>query len=251
MDLDSVIVTELLEAVTVYSPKNRRAEMKNRPSYGISLCIGEGRIVYTHRGKEYVEDKMHAVILPMGESYSLRGEASGYFPVINFKTLLPLTDTVTVLEVQNPELLAKCFQKLQDVFSMGKNRNKAFSLLYEILNELSSPKTPAVLAPAIQLLHSGYCSPLITNALLASRANISEVYFRRLFRESLGVSPKQYILSLRMQKAKHLLSDGRLKISAIAAASGFESPAHFCRAFKKEVGLSPSVYRQKHQVCKI
>ena len=89
MDLQSIVITEIVSAVTVHSPKRRRDEMKNRPSYGLSLCMDGGRIVYTHKGEEYVEDRAHAVLLPMGETYSLRGEAEGYFPVINFKALYP------------------------------------------------------------------------------------------------------------------------------------------------------------------
>lgn len=251
MDLQSIVITEIVSAVTVHSPKRRRDEMKNRPSYGLSLCMDGGRIVYTHKGEEYVEDRAHAVLLPMGETYSLRGEAEGYFPVINFKALYPVTDRIILLPVNNGEVLVKCFEALQRALSSEGNRAKAFSLLYEMLSELSAQKTPAVLAPALRYIYESYASPDIDNARLAARCNISEVYFRRLFHAAFGVSPKQYILSLRLQKAKRLLSEGRFKISAVARECGYESSAHFCRAFKAELGETPGAYRQKHQIYNI
>lgn len=67
----------------------------------------------------------------------------------------------------------------------------------------------------------------------------------------MGVSPKQFIIELRMQKAKQLLSEGRLKIWAIAEACGFSGCYHFCKSFKQHVGITPNEYRKQNPLCEL
>jgi hypothetical protein len=72
-----------------------------------------------------------------------------------------------------------------------------------------------------------------------------------LFKESVGISPKQYVLTLRIQKAKQMLSEGRERVQSIADRCGFESGAHFSRTFKKHVGMTPAQYRINNHVSSI
>lgn len=248
MELQNTVVTDIVDVVTVYSPKGRRYEVQNRFSYALSFCIDNGQITYTQRGVPYIENKSHAVILPQGQSYSLVGNATGAFPVINFHSLYRICDTITVLDVRNSEFLLKQYEELKKLHTTGGNQAKMFSLFYEMLSELSSPKNNTVIDPALDFLYDNYHLPNITNAQLAGLCSISEVYFRKCFKASLGTSPKQFLLGLRLQKAKLLLAEGIQKITAIATACGFENSAHFCRTFKEQVGITPSAYRQKNQI---
>ena len=81
MDLKEVVITSIANVTTVYSPKGRAVEMRDRLCYGLSLCI-DGQITYVQDGKEYVSDRDHVVILPQGQNYSVRGDKTGRFPVI-------------------------------------------------------------------------------------------------------------------------------------------------------------------------
>lgn len=250
MDLQSVTVTDVDSVVTVYSPKGRRANIEQRPTYGLSLCVG-GKITYRQNGIEYVEDRTHAVILPKGQSYSLHGDADGYFPVINFSLLEPLCDTITVIELQSCEPLLKSYEKLKKLFSSGGSRAKILSLLYDILGELSSQKSVGIIDPAIKTINECYSDPSLTNSFLAECCGISEVYFRKLFKSHFGMPPRQYILSLRLQKAKLALIEEDKKIWQIAEICGFESNAHFCRIFKDQLGITPSEYRKINRIRQI
>ena len=62
------------------------------------------------------------------------------------------------------------------------------------------------------------------------------------------MSPKQFILELRIQRAKQLLGEVRLKISAIADACGFGDAYHFSQIFKKRTGYTPTEYRERNVV---
>lgn len=81
-------------------------------------------------------------------------------------------------------------------------------------------------------------------AKLSEMAEMSEVYFRRLFRSQIGVSPSEYICTARLNNAKKLMDYQFLSISECAAASGFLTVQYFCRVFKKEFGITPARYRK-------
>ncbi|MBX6360731.1 MAG: AraC family transcriptional regulator [Acidobacterium ailaaui] len=69
--------------------------------------------------------------------------------------------------------------------------------------------------------------------------------FRKLFKSETGYSPHQYLLNLRINKAKELLQTTELSIKQIAYQTGFESEFYFSRIFKKKVGKAPSDFRPK------
>lgn len=80
---------------------------------------------------------------------------------------------------------------------------------------------------------------------LARLAGLSYPQFLRLFKESTDALPSDHILSLRLQKAKHLLSDTDQPIREIAAACGFENEFYFSNVFKKHTALSPTHFRRQ------
>jgi AraC-like DNA-binding protein len=65
------------------------------------------------------------------------------------------------------------------------------------------------------------------------------------FADLLGMPPMQYLAKWRMQIAARILSDASANIASIAEEIGYESEAAFSRAFKKLVGVPPSVWRRR------
>ncbi len=245
MDPRNITVTEIISAVTVYSKKGRLDEIKNRAHFGISLCI-DGRITYIQNGKEYISEKGCAVILPKGGTYYIKRNQTGVFPVINFECADALTDTVTVIPIEDASELISDYEKLKRDLCFEGNRAKVFSVFYGMLHKIGREVIPRELAPAIQRIKSAYADPSLTNETLSAECNISEVYFRRLFKEHFGISPKQYVIDVRLQRAKQLLAEGKLSLSLIAEATGFTNQYHFSRLFKERVDLTPSEYRKKN-----
>jgi len=80
---------------------------------------------------------------------------------------------------------------------------------------------------------------------LAGLTGLSTYYFIRLFKQSTGKSPHQYLVGLRMQKAKVLLSSTNTSVIDIAYTSGYASPSSFAYVFKQSFGVSPSQYRRQ------
>jgi AraC-like DNA-binding protein len=79
---------------------------------------------------------------------------------------------------------------------------------------------------------------------LAHELGVSYPHFRRVFRQSTGLPPRQYLLNLKINMAKQLMEDQGLKLSAVARKAGFEDPYYFSRLFKQKTGISPSLWRR-------
>lgn len=82
---------------------------------------------------------------------------------------------------------------------------------------------------------------------LASELNVGYSYFRQMFRKYTGISPSQYHLSLRIQRAKDLLVSTNQSFKEISTSLGFESYFYFSRIFKDKTGESPQEFRKKHK----
>jgi AraC family transcriptional regulator len=77
---------------------------------------------------------------------------------------------------------------------------------------------------------------------LAQAANVSPQHLVRLFKRATGFAPHQYLIHLRIQRAKELLMRGGMTISEIAALTGFADQSHLSRHFKRIVGCTPKAY---------
>ena len=104
----------------------------------------------------------------------------------------------------------------------GRLINKAKFLLQEALDK------PADMELLATDLHMGYSA------------------FRKTFKKKVGVSPNQYHLNLRLNRAVHLLTSTNLTISEVAYQTGFDSLFYFSKLFKKKIGESPKLYRRSN-----
>lgn len=243
-----ITVTDFYDIVTVSSTKERWSEMINRPNYGISLCI-EGEIIYTHKGKDYISNKNHIVILPKGESYTISRNVSGLFPLINFGCLGFLCDKIISIPVDNMDVYISLYKKIKKLYIFEDQRQKIMSIIYDILNHLAAEGSNYnAITPAVSYIHANFQNPALSNVELANICHISESHFRKSFYKQFKMSPKQYIIDTRILKAKDLLVEGDLKIQAVCEKCGFTNQYHFCRLFKEKTGQTPSQYRNKNRI---
>ena len=78
---------------------------------------------------------------------------------------------------------------------------------------------------------------------LAKLANLSVCYFVRAFKQSVGVTPHDYLIRRRVKRTMELLSGTDMSLSEIALAAGFADQSHCARRFRQHVGMSPRDYR--------
>jgi AraC-like DNA-binding protein len=112
----------------------------------------------------------------------------------------------------------------------------------------SNPHGPVRLARL--LLHRNYDAP-ITIEDLSREVALSPYYLIRAFRHVYKQTPHQYLVGLRIARAKELLRNSDLSITEICVTVGYESLGSFSTLFRKVAGLSPSAYRSSSQPTQI
>ena len=86
------------------------------------------------------------------------------------------------------------------------------------------------------------------NISLADMAKIAEVtphHFASLFTKETGLSPHQYVLRVRIERAKIHLKDDGLSIAEVSRLVGFRTQEHFTKVFRRVVGVTPSEFRKE------
>ncbi len=91
-----------------------------------------------------------------------------------------------------------------------------------------------------------YFSSNITLDDICKEIHVSNYHFIRMFRMKVGMTPHRYLLKVRIEKAKELLSTKRYSVTETAMLCGFESVPHFSDTFKKLTGYSPVCYKNQY-----
>lgn len=84
-------------------------------------------------------------------------------------------------------------------------------------------------------------------ANLACLLDMSQFHFSRLFKQSIGISPYQYLIQQRVERAKQLLRKTNRLITDIAFDCGFNSHSHLSKQFRQLTGMTPKKFRAIHQ----
>lgn len=88
----------------------------------------------------------------------------------------------------------------------------------------------------------------ITLDQLADLIGMKKYYFIRVFRQSTGLSPIDYLIQIRILESEKLLKESHLTIANIANRIGFHSPSYFTKTFKDVNQCTPSEYRKRHKI---
>lgn len=99
---------------------------------------------------------------------------------------------------------------------------------------------------AMNYIEQNFQNP-ITIEDIAAVCGINRSYFGKIFRNSVGQSPQEFLMNYRMVKATELLKLTSLSIADIGSAVGYENQLHFSRAFKNIYGVSPREWRNQHK----
>lgn len=246
-DIENIIVTKVKSVAFLSHQGGNTATTQNRHPYGISFCI-DGHITFENNHNVIELTPNSAVLLPQGGIYSWICHKTGIYPQINFEIEKPITDKIIKFELGSYSLFDTKLKELQNALITSSNA-KAMSIFYDILDNLGgkSKRGNRILTESIDYMLEHFDDAALSNEILASQSGISEIYFRRLFKEMFGTTPKQYILELRIKKACKLLTESSSNISEIAEACGFSSVYHFCRAFKNITSLTPTEYAKQNQ----
>ena len=228
---------------------------EDRRYHGLVLKT-DGISSYAFRGFDPVRSLPGSVTyLPQGYPYTVESVEPGSCYCVTFRidgtaflppfTVMPrntaqwlgyFTEMLDCWVYQRPGFRARILARLYDMFATLEEDRTAKYLPSHQKSQLRSLTERISADPA---------QPLQISAL-ARECGMSETYFRRLFHEAYGVSPKQYIQGLRFRLAKSMLTGTDRPIADIARECGFENICTFSRAFHTSEHISPTEYRLLH-----
>lgn len=121
--------------------------------------------------------------------------------------------------------------------------------IYCMENQLVSIKeqpkiNDATIEKAVEYMHLHF--PVISIKDISAKYALSPVQFSRRFFKSLGVTPTDYLTSLKLRKARTLLLETTYTVEDIATQCGYSNGFYFSRIFKKKMKMSPSQFRKTH-----
>ena len=147
-------------------------------------------------------------------------------------------EIIQELQLQPPGFQRLCALRFEELLlSMGRQRLRlknpqlaGDSLVTQVLNDM------------YKTYYRNY-----TIEDYAKRHNVSVCWLIRRFKQVTGESPNQYLIQIRIRRARELLESSRLNMGEIASVLGYESPLYFSRQFKQLQGVSPKRYREQRQ----
>ena len=152
------------------------------------------------------------------------------------------------------QALDHSFMELHRLWFTGTDSDRLYckSLLYAIYSQIvatcmlsyipSSRKEQ--MKAAVLYISEHYSDNELSIRQLASIAQMSEVHFRRLFRELYHTPPLKFLNDVRVNQAKLLLANRQMSVEGISEACGFSTACYFARVFKSVTGVSPTAYRE-------
>ena len=177
--------------------------------------------------------------------------------VVHFLCFGQESRTIEYFYPDDAETYKLKFRKLLNIWEKKDvgYKMKAASVLCDIFSDIYSENRPPItknllINESVEFALKNFSDPLLTVETLADISHISETYFRKLFKEEYGISPKKYIVNLRINYAKELISMGYYTLTEVSELAGFNDYLYFSVTFKRLTGTTPSEYRKNLSNCR-
>jgi AraC-like DNA-binding protein len=193
---------------------------------------------------DFIADMAAFLNIPMPLRHLLNG-----IPLLQGDTVSHLLQDLknTNQNAQNHEETEEIFMEIigQILHLMSLRHRTLLSLLGRKQNTIID-LLPRMLQ-ARQFIEARYLEPIKTQDA-ADHVALSEYHFARLFKAAFEVTVHQFVLRLRLDKARHLLESSTMSITDIAYAVGYNSLSAFINSFRRQFGMPPSAYRARFQL---
>ncbi|CAL1521265.1 AraC family transcriptional regulator [Chitinophaga sp. MM2321] len=172
----------------------------------------------------------------------------------HFNNVYSLNQFLTPTLLSPDEKRIQLWEEMYNTLEMGysiSNLSYANFCLYHFVASFIFPnngfskfpvKNDNIITQAIKYMRDNLHEQLSVN-YLANKFNYSDSHFSNLFHKQTGISPIDYFIQMKMQKACQLLDFTDAKIKDVAISVGFQDPYYFTRIFRKFIGTSPTEYR--------
>lgn len=251
----------LIECGYFFAKKNYYTKRNNSDMYLLFATIsGKGKLLY--EGGEYILEKNTVVVISCDafqhyaslseEIWEFRwitfnGTAAGEFYKLINPGGINILNTAKIIEyAEMLEEVGKHYKHQELVYSLQVS-SIISNLLTDVITERIEGERIGTggierLKPVIDFIDHHY-NQKISIQELADMMFISKYYFIILFRTNVGVTPHEYLVNLRIKKAKELLVSTDLSLAEIADKTGFCDSKNLIMNFKKNTSMTPRKYR--------
>lgn len=214
--------------------------------------VTKGMASYNFGGKVIVTKPNELLFKPMGTSYSLKVLSNIPFTSTFISFEAEISDAKPMLfSVEEFDRLLYISTRMPREWVIGESYEKyrCISAFYELLSYISQKESSEsinstkfnMIKPAENYLREHIFDSTLSVEHLCDLCGISDTYFRKIFMEKYGESPKKYILNKRLLQAEAILKDrDSLSIKEVSNQVGFVDPLYFSRVFKKKYNVSPT-----------
>lgn len=266
VDVSAWMVTKIVDVVLVEKDSGF-VDVGGRPIKYFNDRRWHGLVLKMSGSSRYVVEgqpsiDLHAgmlAYLPKGHPYHVETLEGGPCYCVNFLIEGESNAEVFCVTPRNFDKLQTEFAEMLHCWTYrhpgyrARLQERMYGLLATIEEDRNANYLPerqaSILRERMQEFEQNMKKPLSVPDL-ARECGMCETYFRRIFRELYGQSPKKYILEARFRQAKALLNNTDVGIAYIAETCGFENIYHFSRAFRIHEGVSPTEYRRLHTTLK-
>ena len=229
-------------------------------SYYILHFIIEGRGEYTVKDRTYSLAAGDIFVVPPEITtfyHADREQPWSYYWVgfngLSAKYLLSETgiaDGNYAIACRNPDRIASLLHNITTLRTRTLSAEYAMlGHLYLLLSELmegnreepDKKESDGYIAKAVKFMNESYASDIgVTD--VARYVGLERSYFFKLFKNAMGVSPREYLIDLRLRQAQILIKHRNLPLHEVATAVGYDNYTNFCKMFRRKCGLSPREY---------
>ena len=233
-----------------------------REHYVLYFCL-EGRGEYQFRDTHCAIGPGEGFLVPPGEVVSIRADQKEPWKLIwvgftgcraaEYLGRCGLGKENRAFRCDVPEQLERCVQEMVRCEMLG--RGHEFLLLGELYRFLgwiarsfegqgrrSREAGTEYVERAADYIRSHFQEDL-TVSKLALYVGLNRSYLTTVFQNTLHVSPQQFLMRFRMERASQLLLEGTLSVGEVARSCGYPDPLTFSKAFKRTLGVTPSQYQ--------
>lgn len=249
---------EYCESRYSYGPKKRDYHFIHFVKEGKGLLEIEGKSIEVHQNQLFI------VPANMTSTYTADAYEPWKYSWIGF-TGIESTDFVqNLMHSSKQRYVIDCLdasfyeKRIHSIIKLDQNDMSAYfkinGIMYEIIGTLLSEHSvnnttindtsPAFQAMRYMDLHY-YDDIQISD--IANAVGIHPNYLSAMFKDEFAISPKKYLMKLKINKAKKLLSESDDLINTVGNSVGFSDGLSFSKFFKKETGNSPTNYRKEHK----
>lgn len=235
---------------------------REKPSprqYDAAIIFLDGAIEYYFTDRDVTVRRGDILLLPENVPYAGKRLTDVVeFICVDFVSengyTLPDSGFSTVIHANDFEWFRGCFTEMLDTYEKQRADAPLYmkSLLYNIFAAILRNDYPLGVKnkteEILDFIKQNISDSRLDLGMLCSKFSLSESQIRRNIKKVTGLSPNEYIKSIRINKAQNELICTQDRINEISERCGFESPYYFSKCFADRCGVSPTIFRREHSL---